>query len=90
MKEKIEFIFKLALRKGVNVLVLGPFGCGAYGNDASDVAFLFARAIYKYGKNFKAIYFPFKYDANNMRSRYNFESFQKVFREHSINISADH
>lgn len=81
LKHKIECIFRLAIFKKVQILVLGPFGCGAYGNDSIVVAKLFSRAIIKYGNHFKAVYFSFKYDGNNMRSIYNYDTFERVFRE---------
>jgi len=84
MSEKINAIFQLAIKKGNKSLILGPFGCGAYGNDVNTVANLFCNALLEYGGYFNHIYFAFKHDPNNARSNYNYDTFQHVFTNRMI------
>lgn len=57
MSNRIDAIFKLAIEKGHDTLVLGALGCGAFGNPPEEVAVLFKNAISKYGVAFVRIYF---------------------------------
>lgn len=64
-------------------LILGAWGCGAFGNDAKDVADLFKKAIYmedlnglKICRNFKRIDFAV---LNNRKNNYNFGCFNNTF-----------
>ncbi|KAJ7716556.1 hypothetical protein B0H16DRAFT_1741217 [Mycena metata] len=45
MREKIKCIFRAAVGKGCRRLVLGAFGCGAFGNPPTEVAQLFRRVL---------------------------------------------
>ena len=57
MEAKIDSIFKVALDKGHDSLVLGALGCGAFGNPPEEVAMIFSKMIGKYGDYFKKIGF---------------------------------
>ena len=57
MKHKIEQIFQVALLNGHDCLVLGAFGCGAFGNNPVVVAELFNEVIKQYYGCFKNITF---------------------------------
>lgn len=80
MKEKIEGIFRLAIHYKIDILVLGAFGCGAYGNDPEVIAGIFKECCDKYKMYFESIVFPLKYDENNQQSIYNYETFCRVLR----------
>ncbi|CAK5270250.1 unnamed protein product [Mycena citricolor] len=45
MREKVKCIFRAAASQGCRRLVLGAFGCGAFGNPPNEVALLFRRAL---------------------------------------------
>lgn len=61
-------------------IVLGAWGCGAFGNDPIEVAKMFKTVIKKYFKNsFQKIYFAIiedKYSAG-----INFKTFNKILSE---------
>ncbi|KAF8208270.1 hypothetical protein K438DRAFT_1813712 [Mycena galopus ATCC 62051] len=45
MREKIKCVFRAAVAQGCRRLVLGAFGCGAFGNPPAEVAELFRRVL---------------------------------------------
>jgi uncharacterized protein (TIGR02452 family) len=45
MREKIKRLLRTAVMKGCRRLVLGAFGCGAFGNPSGEVADLFKRVL---------------------------------------------
>ncbi|KAJ6481652.1 hypothetical protein C8R45DRAFT_308393 [Mycena sanguinolenta] len=45
MREKIKCVFRVAAMHGRRRLVLGAFGCGAFGNPPAEVAQLFRRVL---------------------------------------------
>ena len=73
---RINRILSLAKAKGVEVLILGAFGCGAFHNDPHEVAAMFKMALEKF--HFETVEFAI-YDHNPGPSS-NFEAFKKIFR----------
>lgn len=57
MTQKIESIFKVAIKHKHDCLVLGALGCGVFLNPPEEVAEIFQTMIDKYGKYFKIIGF---------------------------------
>ncbi len=51
MKRRISRIISLAASKAPDIVILGAFGCGAFGNDRKDVYPMFEEAIDKFGGN---------------------------------------
>lgn len=52
MRSRIRFILKAAYKEEVEVLILGAFGCGVFGNKVEVVAKIFAEELWKtYGTN---------------------------------------
>ncbi|KAJ7678430.1 hypothetical protein B0H14DRAFT_3064445 [Mycena olivaceomarginata] len=45
MREKIKCVFRAAAAQGCRRIVLGAFGCGAFGNPPAEVAQLFRRVL---------------------------------------------
>jgi uncharacterized protein (TIGR02452 family) len=60
MKLKIGQIFQVAYHNKIETLVLGAFGCGAFGNPPVQVAHMFNEIIHVYNKCFKHIIFAVK------------------------------
>ena len=54
---RIERILEVAKKKGVEVLILGAFGCGAFANPPEIVAKVFKEALSEYGKYFEIVEF---------------------------------
>lgn len=48
MRDRIASIFKVAAVNNVEVLILGAFGCGVFGNSITDTAKIFNRYLHKY------------------------------------------
>lgn len=78
MEYRIEAMLCAALRRNYDTLILGAWGCGAFGHDAGDVAEYFKDALVnmEYFKYFRKIIFAV-YD--NGKEAYNYNSFVKVF-----------
>lgn len=59
MTARIENVFELAMREKVEVLVLGAFGCGVFGNNPYTIKTIFEKVINhpRYKNAFKEIYF---------------------------------
>lgn len=60
MRRKIRQIFQVAYVNKIDTLVLGAFGCGAFGNPPVEVARLFNEFLSAYNKCFKNIIFAIK------------------------------
>ena len=79
-KNRITNIFESAIDNEVYVLILGAFGCGAFGNPPDTVARAFKEAIEEneYFKYFKKIVFAIK--AETIRGKENLLAFQNEFK----------
>lgn len=71
---RIKCIIGAAYSKGVETLVLGGWGTGAFGNDSRLVATAFKEVLDEY-KLFDIVYFPFKCSETDPSNNY------KVFKE---------
>lgn len=71
---RIKCIIGAAYSKGVDTLVLGGWGTGAFGNDSYLVATAFKEVLDEY-KLFDVVYFPFKCSETDPSDNY------KVFKE---------
>jgi uncharacterized protein (TIGR02452 family) len=60
MKHKIGQMFQVAYKNKIDTLVLGAFGCGAFGNPPKQVASMFNEYLDIYNKCFKYIIFAIK------------------------------
>lgn len=56
LKERIEFMLKVAVSHDVDTLILGAWGCGVFKQDSAEVAELFQNALHKY-PYFKTVVF---------------------------------
>lgn len=82
-KNKIRTIFNIAIDNGVQVLVLGAFGCGAYQNPPVHIAQLFKEILAEpeYRNAFKKVVFAIKQDHNSVsvNNKTLVEVFSEVF-----------
>lgn len=83
MTRRIEGILSVAAHLGYRVLVLGAFGCGAFGNDPNIVSELFRSCIEQYcpppfgvSRDFQIIYFAV---LDHSEQQANFNAFYHVF-----------
>lgn len=79
MARRIRIMLRIAAKNGYNNLVLGAWGCGAFGNDPKEVAKYFRNVIVneEYGKCFDEVCFAIygKPDGRNITA------FRKVFED---------
>lgn len=77
MLRRIRILLLIAVENGYRNLVLGAWGCGAFGNDPDDVAGYFRQVLIdeKYGQFFDEVIFAI-YGSENGR---NITSFREVF-----------
>lgn len=61
---RIRFMFQTAVRKGVDTLIVGAFGCGAFDNDPEVVAGLFNAAMAEYHNTLPKVVFAIIGDPN--------------------------
>ena len=75
-EKRIDRIFRIAALSGSEVLILGAFGCGAFGNSPKLVADVFKNAASRFIHDFKVIDFAIPYSAKHVPS--NYEVFKSV------------
>lgn len=82
LKGKVEMMLDLCIIHGVDIPVLGAFGCGAYGTPPNEMAKIFRDVIgmKKYKGAFKRIIFPIL-DDHNSHKEHNPEGNFKPFAE---------
>ena len=74
-EERIDAFLSLAEARGYETLVLGAYGCGAFGNDPEMVANAFKKGLKKY--RFKKVVFAIK--ENRTGISLNYMTFKNVF-----------
>lgn len=87
-KSRIKNIFEAAIDNGVEVIILGAFGCGAFKNPPEVVAEAFHEVIDEngYADNFKKIVFAIKCNPNNTK---NLDVFQEEFSRNEAEQDLD-
>ena len=91
MIERVDHVLNAAYKHHVKNLILGAFGCGVFGNNATDVASVFMSLLNtKYNNVFKMVEFAIPISAynNNNEEFYNvlriFEAFKKCNIDQAI------
>ena len=87
MRCKIELMLWTAAQHGDGAIVLGAFGCGAYGNPPDRVAEMFEAEIKKYRRYFAAIAFGI-FDDHNSRKAHNSRGNLIPFQEMAARVNA--
>ena len=75
---RTQYVFAAAQRAGCDVVVVGPWGCGAFGNDAEVVAEAFVAAVSRYRDAFDEIVFSTWGPAQNR------EALEKRFADNGL------
>lgn len=76
LRERIEFLFQVAMTEGVDILILGAWGAGVFKQSPTLVASEFLRAIQKYQYSFTDIIFAVPKSKNK-----NYEAFASVLKD---------
>lgn len=76
---RIRFVLNIAEENKVDTLILGGFGCGVFGQDATVVAEYFKQTLETYSYHFKNVYFSIL----NRQGKSNYEKFVEVFKENA-------
>lgn len=75
LKSRIRFVLDIAQKENVDVLILGAFGCGVFGQNPTEVAKIFRRYLTSKLYSFKKIIFAIPDENSN-----NFIAFKDVFK----------
>lgn len=76
-KIKIKFVLNSFLNNNVIDVVLGAFGCGAFGNPVQDIALIFKELLYgEYKNKFRSVIFAVLKDMSGE----NFKVFSNIFK----------
>ena len=75
LKERIEFVLKIAQDNGVDNLILGAYGCGVFGQDPLEVAKIFKEFLSGKYKCFNKVIF-----AIPNRLEMNYRCFKRIFK----------
>ena len=82
---RITGMLKMAAYLGYQVLILGAFGCGAFGNDAHVVSDLFYKALKEFNfGGWEAKHFFYRIDfavMDHSTNQYNFKEFSRNFND---------
>lgn len=74
LKSRVKYVLDIAKENEVDILILGAWGCGVFGQDPADVANLFRHYLTTTHKCFKTVVFAVP-KGNNA----NYSEFKKVF-----------
>ncbi len=75
LQDRLDFILSIAAAKTPDVLILGAYGCGVFGQNPNEVATLFAKLLHgKYASAFKKVVFAIPEATGE-----NFKAFARVF-----------
>lgn len=76
LQSRIKFVLDIARDNGVKTLILGAYGCGVFGQDATEVANIFKQYLDTEYKCFDTVVFAIPYGRDR-----NLLKFQEVFKE---------
>ena len=80
LSDRIEFVLKVAADNNVDTLILGAFGCGVFGQDATEVCKLFLQHLKTY-HCFKKVVFAVPEDMHSL----NYYKFNDVLNKEVAN-----
>ena len=74
LRSRIKFVLDMATVNKVDTLILGAYGCGVFGQDATEVASIFKEMLQTTHRDFKKVVFAVPKGNND-----NYAKFEKVF-----------
>ena len=74
MEERIEFVFKVAVKMKADTLILGAYGCGVFKNNSRFVAYVMKHFEHKYGGHFRKIIYAIPDSSSE-----NYKAFEEIF-----------
>lgn len=74
LRSRIKFVLDIAKENNVHTLILGAYGCGVFGQDATEIANIFKEYLTTTHKDFGTVVFAIPRDKSG-----NFEKFVEVF-----------
>ena len=74
LRNRIKFVLDIAKDNNVSTLILGAYGCGVFGQDATEVANIFKECLTTTHKCFDTVVFAVPSGRDG-----NYEKFVKVF-----------
>ena len=74
LRSRIRFVLDIAKENQVNVLILGAYGCGVFGQNAEEVAGIFREYLFSSHRCFDKVIFAIPEGRDK-----NFEAFAKAF-----------
>lgn len=74
LKDRIRFVLDIAKENNVEILILGAYGCGVFGQDPTEVANIFKEFLTTTHRCFKKVVFAIPSGKTG-----NLEAFEKVF-----------
>lgn len=77
LTKRCEYVLNVAARHGIDVLILGAFGCGAFGQDAEQVINIFLKLLEEY-KYFDKVIFAIPRSIHSE----NYEAAAKAFKDY--------
>ena len=75
MEKRVEAQFATLIATGVRHVVLSAFGCGAFENDPSDIAWVYKQAVQRHRASFTVIAFAIFYAGHGEDNYKIFKSF---------------
>ena len=76
LRKRIEFVLNVAKSNSVEILILGAFGCGVFGQNPEEVAEIFKEFLENEFKCFETVVFAIPEGKNK-----NLKEFKKVFKK---------
>ena len=75
MEKRVEAQFATLIANGIRHVVLSAFGCGAFKNDPSDIAWVYKQAVERHRASFTVIAFAIFYAGHGQDNYKIFKSF---------------
>lgn len=79
LRQRIEFVLRIAIENNVDTIILGAFGCGVFEQEATEVASIFKESLVQNAKMLPFKRVIFAVPTSNAKSKYNHKCFADRF-----------